>query len=102
MAAQKGRTDIGDQINKKIIAPLAAANRLGDFPDFDDSGIAWLGQAKAGHADQFDCRFRGPALNFGAHRAEGDDILGGTYEYLTLLDDALIVVGVKAMEPRGH
>ena len=34
MLALKGRTDIGDQINKKIIAPLAAANRLSGFPDF--------------------------------------------------------------------
>ena len=38
MVALKGKTDIGDQINKKIIGPLATANKLGGFPDFDDSG----------------------------------------------------------------
>jgi type I restriction enzyme M protein len=28
MVALKGRSDIGDQINKKIIAPMAKANRV--------------------------------------------------------------------------
>src|SRR3989304_8482320 len=36
MVALKGKPDIGDQINKKIIAPLASANKLSDFPDFND------------------------------------------------------------------
>jgi len=36
MVALKGTSDIGDQINKKIIAPLATANKLSDFPDFND------------------------------------------------------------------
>ena len=31
LVALKGKTDIGDQINKKIIAPLATANKLGGF-----------------------------------------------------------------------
>ena len=37
MVALKGKTDIGDQINKKIIAPLANANKLSDMPDFNDA-----------------------------------------------------------------
>ncbi len=37
MIALKGKSDIGDQINKKIIGPLAHANKLSDFPDFNDS-----------------------------------------------------------------
>jgi hypothetical protein len=42
MVALKGKPDISDQINKKIIAPLANANKLSDFPDFNDpaSGYA--------------------------------------------------------------
>src|SRR5437899_555018 len=36
MVALKGKPDIGDQINKRIIAPLANANKLSDFPDFND------------------------------------------------------------------
>jgi len=31
MVALKGKTDIGDQINKKIVAPLASANQLSDL-----------------------------------------------------------------------
>jgi type I restriction enzyme M protein len=38
LVALTGRIDIGNQINTKIIAPLATANKLGGFPDFDDSG----------------------------------------------------------------
>ena len=37
MVALKGKPDIGDQINKTIIAPLANANKLSDFPDFNDA-----------------------------------------------------------------
>src|SRR5881628_2513378 len=37
MVALKGKPDIGDQINKKIIAPLAKENKLSDFPDFNDA-----------------------------------------------------------------
>jgi hypothetical protein len=33
MVALKGTSDIGDQINKKIIGPLALANKLSDMPD---------------------------------------------------------------------
>jgi type I restriction enzyme M protein len=36
MVALKGKPDIGDQINKPIIAPLANANRLSAMPDFND------------------------------------------------------------------
>jgi hypothetical protein len=32
MVALKGKPDIGDQINKKIIAPLANARRLPELP----------------------------------------------------------------------
>src|SRR5512142_10199 len=36
MVALKGKSDIGDQINKKIIEPLEAANKqLSDMPDFN-------------------------------------------------------------------
>jgi type I restriction enzyme M protein len=36
MVALKGKPDIGDQINKKIIAPLARPNKPADMPDFND------------------------------------------------------------------
>ncbi len=37
LAALKGKPDIGDQINKKIIGPLASANQLSGPPDFNDA-----------------------------------------------------------------
>src|SRR5688500_11302389 len=37
MVALKGKPDIGDQINKRIIGPLAKENRLSDMPDFADA-----------------------------------------------------------------
>ena len=82
MVALKGRTDIGDQINKKIIAPLAAANKLGGFPDFDDSGKLGSGKQKQDTLTNLIAVFEDPALNFARNRAEGDDILGDAYEYL--------------------
>src|SRR6266508_2873173 len=47
MVALKGKPDIGDQINKKIIEPLSKANQQlsqADFPDFNDA--AKLGDGK--------------------------------------------------------
>jgi hypothetical protein len=35
MVALKSTSDIGDQINKKIIEPLAKANKLSEMPDFN-------------------------------------------------------------------
>jgi len=37
MVALKSHPEIGDRINKKIVAPLTNANKLSDFPDFDDA-----------------------------------------------------------------
>jgi len=36
MVQLKGKADIGDQINKKILGPLAQANNLSDMPDWND------------------------------------------------------------------
>jgi type I restriction enzyme M protein len=81
MVALKGKPDIGDQINKRIIAPLAQANKLADMPDFND--------AKLGSGDEMVQRlgnliaiFENKALDFSRNRADGDDILGDAYEYL--------------------
>ena len=38
MVALKGSANIGDDINKKILGPLAQANKLSDMPDFNDPG----------------------------------------------------------------
>src|SRR5256886_105534 len=82
MVALKGRPDIGDQINKKIIAPLANANKLSDFPDFNDVSKLGSGKEMVDRLTNLIAIFENKALDFSKNRAEGDDILGDAYEYL--------------------
>src|SRR5436853_6473051 len=82
MVALKGKPDIGDQINKKIIAPLANANRLSDFPDFNDAPRLGSGKEMVDRLTNLIAIFENPALDFSKNRADGDDILGDAYEYL--------------------
>lgn len=82
MVALKGKPDIGDQINKKIIAPLANANKLSDFPDFNEPTKLGSGKEMVDRLTNLIAIFENPALDFSKNRAEGDDILGDAYEYL--------------------
>jgi type I restriction enzyme M protein len=85
MVALKGKSDIGDKINKQIIQPLVEANsRLGknDFPDFNDPNKLGEGQAMVDRLSNLIGIFQKPELDFSRNRAEHDDILGDAYEYL--------------------
>lgn len=82
MVALKGKSDIGDQINKKIIGPLAKENKLSDLPDFDDANKLGTGKEKVDRLTNLISIFENPALDFSKNRADGDDILGDAYEYL--------------------
>jgi len=85
MVALKGKADIGDQINKRIVAPLAAANQQlsqADFPDFNDPVKLGSGKEMVDRLTNLIATFENPALDFSKNRAEGDDILGDAYEYL--------------------
>jgi type I restriction enzyme M protein len=82
MVALKGKSTIGDDINKKIIAPLANANKLSDFPDFNDPSKLGDGKEKVDRLTNLIAIFENKALDFSKNRAEGDDILGDAYEYL--------------------
>ncbi|RAU22670.1 type I restriction-modification system subunit M [Paramagnetospirillum kuznetsovii] len=82
MVALKGAPDIGDQINKKIIAPLANANKLSDMPDFNDTGKLGSGKEMVDRLTNLIGIFENKALDFSKHRAEDDDLLGDAYEYL--------------------
>ncbi|MBU2602976.1 MAG: type I restriction-modification system subunit M [Actinobacteria bacterium] len=82
MVALKGTSDIGDQINKRIIAPLANANKLSDFPDFNDATKLGTGKEMVDRLTNLIAIFENPALDFSKNRADGDDILGDAYEYL--------------------
>jgi type I restriction enzyme M protein len=82
MVALKGKPDIGDQINKKILAPLAKANKLADMPDFNDASKLGSGKEMVERLTNLIAIFENRALDFSKNRAEGDDILGDAYEYL--------------------
>ncbi len=82
MIALKGATDIGDQINKKIIAPIAEANKLADMPDFNDVSKLGSGKEMVDRLTNLIAIFENPSLDFSKNKAEGDDILGDAYEYL--------------------
>jgi type I restriction enzyme M protein len=82
MVALKGRSDIGDQINKKILGPLAKANNLSDMPDFNDANKLGSGKEMVDKLGNLIAIFENPALDFSKNRADGDDLLGDAYEYL--------------------
>lgn len=82
MVALKGNPEIGDLINKRIIAPLANANKLADMPDFNDPGKLGSGKEMVERLGELIAIFENPALDFSKNRADGDDILGDAYEYL--------------------
>ena len=82
MVALKGRSDIGDQINKKVVGPLANANQLSDMPDFNDATKLGTGREMVDRLTNLIAIFENKALDFSKNRADGDDILGDAYEYL--------------------
>ncbi|WP_175745303.1 type I restriction-modification system subunit M [Burkholderia ambifaria] len=85
MVALKGDKEIGDKINKKIIAPLVKANEqlsLSDFPDFNDATKLGTGKEMVDRLTDLVAIFESKSLDFSKNRADGDDILGDAYEYL--------------------
>ena len=82
LVALKGKSDIGDQINKKIVGPLASANKLSDMPDFADPTKLGSGKEIVERLTNLIAIFENKALDFSKNRADGDDIMGDAYEYL--------------------
>ena len=74
MVALKGKSDIGDQINKKIIAPLANANKLSDMPDFNDATKLGDGKEKVGRLTNLIAIFENKALDFSNDLPCGDNV----------------------------
>ncbi len=80
----KGKSDIGDKMNK-IIRKLADANGLTgiiDVADFDDDAKLGSGQDKVDKLTNLVSIFQNEALDFRKNRAGNDDIIGDAYEYL--------------------
>lgn len=86
MVGFKGKPDIGERINTRVIQPLVEANgsslSLSDFPDFDDPKKLGEGKERQEKLTNLVAIFEDPALDFSDNRAEHDDILGDAYEYL--------------------
>lgn len=84
MVALKGKSTIGDDINKKIIQPIANANKsLGSIDvDFNNNEKLGSGPEMVKRLSNLIAIFQNPELDFGRNKAEGDDILGDAYEYL--------------------
>ncbi|MEX2345569.1 MAG: type I restriction-modification system subunit M [Balneolaceae bacterium] len=85
MVKLKGTSNIGDDINKKIIAPIAEANSLQgviDHTDFNDEEKLGSGKDKINRLSNLIGIFQDSNLNFGKNGAGDDDLLGDAYEYL--------------------
>lgn len=85
MVKLKGRKDIGDKINKKIIKPIAEENGLAgiiDVTDFNDNEKLGAPDEMVDKLTGLISIFQNPDLDFSKNRADGDDILGDAYEYL--------------------
>ena len=95
MVALKGKPDIGDQINKKIIAPLTDANKLSDMPDFDDSTKLGTADEKVRRLTDLIAIFEDKRLDFSKNRAEGDDMVLAIGELFYFLDGIMAKVQVR-------
>lgn len=81
----KGKTTIGDDINKKIIGKIAEANGLTgtiDVANFNDPAKFGEGKTMVDRLSGLIAIFEDKRLDFSKNKAEGDDILGDAYEYL--------------------
>jgi type I restriction enzyme M protein len=80
----KGKTNIGEGINK-VLSKLAEANDLKgviDTVDFNDEGKLGKGKEMQDRLSNLVGIFENADLDFSKNRAEGDDLLGDAYEYL--------------------
>jgi len=84
MLQHRGKSDIGDKINK-IIGEFAKNNGLTGIiteADFDDDAKLGTGKDKVDLLTNLLNIFNRDGLDFSKNRAEGDDLLGDAYEYL--------------------
>ncbi|MGJ1285070.1 type I restriction-modification system subunit M [Sphingobacterium spiritivorum] len=82
MVALVGTPNIGDDINKKILYPIKDANRLNEFPNFNDEEKLGKGKDLVDTVSNLILIFNSPDLDFSGNNANDDDLLGDAYEYL--------------------
>lgn len=82
----KGKSNVGELINKQILARIAEANEnllgLIDKVDFDDTQKLGSGKEQVDRLTNLIAVFERDELDFSKNNAEGDDLLGDAYEYL--------------------
>ena len=85
VVALKGKTNIGEEIQKKLHAIARANPRLDHIineADFDDSTKLGSGKAKVDTLTSLISVFQRDFLDFSKNRAGDDDLIGDAYEYL--------------------
>lgn len=65
--------DIGDHINKKIIAPIAEANHLSDMPDFNDVNKLGSGKEMVDRLTNLISIFQSKDLDISKNRADDSE-----------------------------
>lgn len=86
LIAAKGRSDIGERVDK-ILQKFLEDNRLqGSLPDVSFNNREELGSGKelVDRVTGLIGVFQNPAIDFKNNRASGDDIIGDAYEYFMM------------------
>ncbi|WP_313567774.1 N-6 DNA methylase [Acetoanaerobium noterae] len=86
MIAAKGKSDVGERVDK-IIQKFLEDNRLqGSLPDVSFNNRDELGSGKelVDKVSGLISIFQNPAIDFKNNRASGDDIIGDAYEYFMM------------------
>lgn len=86
LVAAKGKTDIGERVDK-IIQKFLEVNKLqGSLPDvsFNNSDELGTGKELVDKVSGLIAVFQNPAIDFKNNRASGDDIIGDAYEYFMM------------------
>ena len=86
LVAAKGKSDVGERVDK-IIQKFLEDNRLqGSLPDVSFNNPDELGSGKelVDKVSGLIAVFQNPAIDFKSNRASGDDIIGDAYEYFMM------------------
>ena len=86
LIAAKGKSDVGERLDK-IIQKFLEDNRLqGSLPDVSFNNPDELGSGKelVDRVSGLIAVFQNPAIDFKNNRASGDDIIGDAYEYFMM------------------
>lgn len=86
LIAAKGKSDVGERVDK-IIQKFLEDNRLqGSLPDVSFNNPDELGAGKelVDKVSGLIAIFQNPAIDFKSNRASGDDIIGDAYEYFMM------------------